>query len=655
MSGLFMKIIMHLLVILLICHLSSDIQPQSLTEKIAAINMKTFHWEDEWLDEHDTFDVFLKKMLKGILAPHNKRKRNLAFNLFREQGKKRSTEDENLVGSTTWKDLNLFKGSSDKNKYLACLINRTQTEVGTVALFSLLAAPTTSVATIKNRQEVIKTFLKNQQLQEALVQQLAPLQKPESALLSFWHQCGFKQSTRRCYFETTVLKSLNDSHEALLVRSSSAHASKTYSTFIAGLASAALISYGAIYATNFCEIPEKLDNFVSKNKTTGGSFALNTIFNWIWDVDNRFVHSAAALAAGAWCGITAFENYKQTCSYFLIEKCVHKLTIKIAQFFKSARVMYDLINTSPVLYNFNEFQPLVTFFKQSNEASTQLQELLGHLSSETFEGKATHFSNKGVILRTYKLIDQVKTELEDAIIALGKIDAYLALAKLMQDNAQQKVVFSFAEFAESETPLIIAEDFWHPFIEVEKVVPNSIALGVSNYRPNVILTGPNEGGKSTAIKALATCVIMAQSIGIVPARSFVCTPFSLIATALRITDDVGAGQSHFRASIIRAQEIADSLSNLQPHQYGFAIFDEIFNGTSPQEGESSAYSLAKNLGNLKNSISLISTHFNRLTDLENESEAFSNYKISDSKNAGGLMEYPFLLERGSLGLRGHAS
>lgn len=642
-----MKIIIRLILIISTSFLFSDAQPQSLAEKIAAINMKTFHWEDEYFDDHDTFDVFLKKMLKGIFAPNNKRKRNLAFNLFREQGKKRSSEASTIVNATTWKDLNLFKGSGDKNKYLAALIDRTQTEVGTVALFSLLAEPTISVATLQKRQAVIRTFLHNPQLQIDLSHRLAPLQKPESALLSFWHQNALKCSTKHCYFETTPLKPLNDSHAALLMRSASEQASKTYSTLIAGLASAALIGYGAIYATNLYEIPEKLETFVSKNKTTGGSFASNTIFNWIWDIDNRWLHSAAALAAGTWCGISAFENYKKTRSYFLIEKCVHKLTIEIAQFFKNARVIYDLINTLPVLRDFDEFQPLVTFFKQSNEASTQLQEMLGHLSSGTFEGRATHFSNKGVILRTYKLIDQVKAELEDAIVALGKVDTYLALAKLVQDSSEQRVIFSFAEFAESKSPLIIAEDFWHPFIDREKVVPNSIILGSQNYRQNVILTGPNEGGKSTVVKALATCLIMAQSFGIVPARSFICTPFSHIATALNITDNIGAGHSLFRASVLRAQEIADSLSNLQSHEFGFAIFDEIFNGTSQQDGEASAYNLAKNLGSLKNSISLFSTHFRKLITLEKESETFSNYKISDCTITENRIECPFQLQLGT--------
>ncbi len=190
------------------------------------------------------------------------------------------------------------------------------------------------------------------------------------------------------------------------------------------------------------------------------------------------------------------------------------------------------------------------------------------------------------------------------------------------------------------------KNFWHPLIEKDKVVTNSITLGQDYYKPNVILTGPNAGGKSIALKTITLCLLMAQAIGIVPAQEMILTPFYSISTYLNITDDAGAGQSLFKSEVLRCQELIDKIEKSKNAEFHFQVFDEIFNGTTPQEGMAAAYGVAKHLSNYENNICLIATHFSELTQLEQETKSFENYKVYVNYMKYGQIEYPYKLEKG---------
>ena len=90
-----------------------------------------------------------------------------------------------------------------------------------------------------------------------------------------------------------------------------------------------------------------------------------------------------------------------------------------------------------------------------------------------------------------------------------------------------------------------------------------------------------------------------------------------------------AGNSLFKAQIVRAQEMIDLVDKTPPGQLSFVALDEMFNGTSAKESMAAAYSVVKHLGNYAKSICIVATHFPLLTNLEREENAaFENYKVS---------------------------
>jgi len=133
---------------------------------------------------------------------------------------------------------------------------------------------------------------------------------------------------------------------------------------------------------------------------------------------------------------------------------------------------------------------------------------------------------------------------------------------------------------------------------------------------NVIITGPNGSGKSTYIKSIMECVILAQTVGIVPAREFNLTPFAHISTYLNIPDCQGK-ESLFQAEMNRCYQQLETLRAAEEAgEFSFNIMDEIFVSTNYQEGMSGAYAVINQLCRFNKCLNVITTHFDKLANLE---------------------------------------
>lgn len=154
-----------------------------------------------------------------------------------------------------------------------------------------------------------------------------------------------------------------------------------------------------------------------------------------------------------------------------------------------------------------------------------LEEFVELCDAATFKRDPSIFSHKGKVLRAHALMYEKKDALVPLIDSLARFDVYCGLARLMNEHEKLDHNFCFPEYAVSDKPFVACRDFWHPMIDEKKVVSNSIDLGINGARSNMIITGPNAGGKSSTLKALVLSLWMAQTIGIAPAHELVFTPF----------------------------------------------------------------------------------------------------------------------------------
>ncbi|MCK5632232.1 hypothetical protein KAH94_00625, partial [bacterium] len=500
----------------------------------------------------------------------------------------------------------------------------------------------------------IKYFINNEQIANILQNTFASTILAENVMLSFWRVDNFKHASKKFYFNFPGSSWLNKYRNLLLIKSITAHQKRIGWIISAGLATGTLLTYSMLKACNI-NISEKLELWAKHYKSGVGQVLFSLLsFKKLQPVkqyinkitNNRLFACISAAGIGTTCALGIPESLRWSNQCFTIEDCVHKIMVQAAQFVKTMRTAYETIKADKTLSNYKEFKDLIIFFEEKVPQSQKLQELLKLLSYDTFGEKPSYFSHKGNILRTFRLMHEVKFEFKNALISIGAIDKWLSIAKLYKEFEHTNTPFCFTEYKKLEKPCIDLKMFWHPLIDTKKAIHNSITLGINNERQNIIVTGPNAGGKSTTLKAIALNIILSQTFGITSAKNATLTPFSLISTYLNITDDLGTGNSLFKAEVKRTDELLQAIEQLQPEQHKFVMFDEIFNGTSPLEGTASAYSVAKYISSQQNTICLVATHFKLLTELENTTDSFTNYKVSVEHQENGKIFYPYKIENG---------
>jgi hypothetical protein len=300
-----------------------------------------------------------------------------------------------------------------------------------------------------------------------------------------------------------------------------------------------------------------------------------------------------------------------------------------------------------LLQHMSELYPMTSALETQDTVSADMKKLLGLLKKDTFKGKFTLISHLGNISAANTLMLGARRDWVSVFESIGHLDMYLSIARLMKESVGSRAPYCFATYEDRSTPHIALTDFWNPFVDPEKVVTNSLELGKADR--NMILTGPNTGGKSTVLKALAINVLLAQTFGIAAARNFDLVPFSTIITNIRIEDNIEKGVSLFMAETKRAKLLKDTIAALKPDQFGLVIIDEMFRGTAPDQAALLAHHYAKDeLGTMQNCMLLEATHYPEMIKLESETNGlFSNYRVAIERNPDGSLHRTYQLQRGS--------
>lgn len=293
------------------------------------------------------------------------------------------------------------------------------------------------------------------------------------------------------------------------------------------------------------------------------------------------------------------------------------------------KLLYSLNMNPTIRAVMPELKQISNDLHFNNKKSHEFNELNSLLSKSTFdEGKPSVFSSVGNVLVAYKqfMKESVRAEYADAKNLLGELDVYVALAQKIKEREHSRATFCFVKFKKNANkPMIKAVDFWNPFVAPQKVVCNTVTLNDKGER-NILLTGPNTGGKSTLMKALMLATLLAQTFGIAPAQEMKLSIFTKLPAYLNISDDTASGISLFKAEVTRAQELMSALRSLPPHRFAFVIIDEIFTGTAPEKAEMLSYDFIKKMSSLKNCIFIIATHFPKLVEIEKETNGIcKNY------------------------------
>lgn len=214
-------------------------------------------------------------------------------------------------------------------------------------------------------------------------------------------------------------------------------------------------------------------------------------------------------------------------------------------------------------------------------------------------------------------VGAVAEELATGIEAVAGLDFALAKARLaFEQKAATPDVY--------DGHFIDVRQGRHPLLEAEKVVPLDLSVGKESQ--GVLITGPNTGGKTVALKAVGLMVAMAQSGMFVPAIH--CT----IGVFTQIWADIGDEQSLEQSLSTfsgHVKNIAAALTKLKPG--ALVLFDELGAGTDPAEGAALAKAILATMQE-RGAVVVASTHYGELKAFAYSQPGFINAAMEfDSK------------------------
>ena len=173
----------------------------------------------------------------------------------------------------------------------------------------------------------------------------------------------------------------------------------------------------------------------------------------------------------------------------------------------------------------------------------------------------------------------------------------------------------------------------HPLIEVQdpaQCIPNDCQMikGESNL---AIITGPNMGGKSTYIRQVATCILLAHIGCFVPCAKAEIPIFDCIIARVGASDHQLRGISTFMAEMLEASCMLKTASSRS-----FIIMDELGRGTATNEGFGLAWAIAEHIAAELQCYCLFATHFHEMTAMPAELPCAKNLFVSALAQGGKL-------------------
>jgi DNA mismatch repair protein MutS2 len=202
--------------------------------------------------------------------------------------------------------------------------------------------------------------------------------------------------------------------------------------------------------------------------------------------------------------------------------------------------------------------------------------------------------------------DAVESELE-ALANIDRAFARAALADEMQATAPE-----VEEEGILRLPLLR-----HPELPMDRVVPNDVRLGESFHV--LVVSGPNAGGKTVAMKALALAALCVRAGLHVPAGDGARVDlFDAILADIGDEQSIGENLSTFSAHMANLARIVEAAS-----PRSLVVLDEIGAGTDPGEGAAIAQAALEALADTGARV-VATTHHGLLKEMADVDPRFAN-------------------------------
>ncbi|KAK8049168.1 hypothetical protein PG994_010898 [Apiospora phragmitis] len=513
----------------------------------------------------------------------------------------------------------VFRGS------LLHAIRRTVTKSGARLLNEWLIAPSTSLDTITQRQDLVEYFLKNPDLQDEIIQLLRRSHDSQRLVQKFAFGrgdpddlIGLANTIKTTEGIVKLLKSVskrdrnNSCFADMLSRINTTKVSKLADRIRDSIDEEGIFQKHELEDQETSQLLSLAEGILRKKPATPAS-----IRDHYADDNQSFI-----MKPGASPGLSDLHAALEA---LLTEKAA--LTEDLRARFEAASLT---LRWTPNLGHICHVKG-VKDTRRLADMAPSLPALSSSRSTRTFH--ATEWTSLGQ--RIHQTRFQMQTE-EARLFSELRAQVVLHLVRLRRNAAvldELDVTTSFARLAaeqgltrpqlrddsseNSAATLIIGGR--HPTVEGglyeqgRTFTSNDCLVGVSGHGRLWLITGPNMAGKSTYLRQNALITILAQVGCYVPAHHAELGIVDAIFSRVGSADNLYRDQSTFMVEML---ETAQILRAATPRS--FVIMDEIGRGTAPDDGTAVAFASLHHLVTINKCRTLFATHFHSLADMVKE-------------------------------------
>jgi DNA mismatch repair protein MutS2 len=207
-----------------------------------------------------------------------------------------------------------------------------------------------------------------------------------------------------------------------------------------------------------------------------------------------------------------------------------------------------------------------------------------------------------------------------------------ALVVLVETTADADVVLASAALSRAwgGAPVTVSDNVRllaarHPLLDRATAVPIDLDLGPLRA---VVISGPNTGGKTVALKTLGLAALLHQCGLRPPARSASLPVFDRVLADIGDRQSIEMSLSTFSGHLRTLVEILESAT-----ERSLVLLDEVAAGTDPEEGSALAQALVARLARQAR-LTVVTTHYPELKEWASASDEVANAATSFDPDTG---------------------